>query len=300
MMDRVDRLEHLQNGLLSFYWRSKNKTLSTLINIGDFSGSKMKLRTIPYPHSAKWCLVTLTRLKTIGNKLGDEMVWRSIKCGLKDCARNSWESNKHQNHPRTTTNRTEQPIIPDLDSLWQSRCLLIKPHHWHYDTWTEIRVWAAGNWEVLHRSTWIHLCLCVRKTFFAISPEKWGPFPSIHSSIVVWGMFKTFWRIMNGKIWARRCLHTANIAGRGQACSGFTSDFLQDTFLHRHLAMTQNSRLGQAHLKHYSYPVGGLNILQPFSTPADGTLMKKILWKKIPKHYLQNGKIRAKQMLTTC
>jgi hypothetical protein len=145
MMDRVDRLEHLQNGLLSFYWRSKNKTLSTLINIGDFSGSKMKLRTIPYPHSAKWCLVTLTRLKTIGNKLGDEMVWRSIKCGLKDCARNSWESNKHQNHPRTTTNRTEQPIIPDLDSLWQSRCLLIKPHHWHYDTWTEIRVWAAAT-----------------------------------------------------------------------------------------------------------------------------------------------------------
>jgi hypothetical protein len=159
---------------------------------------------------------------------------------------------------------------------------------------------SRSNWEVLHRSTWIHLCLCVRKTFFAISPEKWGPFPSIHSSIVVWGMFKTFWRIMNGKIWARRCLHTANIAGRGQACSGFTSDFLQDTFLHRHLAMTQNSRLGQAHLKHYSYPVGGLNILQPFSTPADGTLMKKILWKKIPKHYLQNGKIRAKQMLTTC
>ena len=103
----------------------------------------MKLRTIPYPHSAKWCLVTLTRLKTIGNKLGDDMVWRSIKCGLKDCARNSWEPNKHQNHPRTSTNRTEQPIVPDLNSLWQWRCLLIQRHHWHYDTWTEIRVWAA-------------------------------------------------------------------------------------------------------------------------------------------------------------
>ena len=117
-----------------------------------------------------------TPLKTIGNRLG---VWNGMKvnrlmrpAGL--CSELMGVQFKHH-HPRTT-NRTHP-----------TRCGFVMAIEVFAYTSTSLALWhldrdpclSPTNWRVLHRSTWMQTCLCVRKTFFAISPEKWGPFPSM-------------------------------------------------------------------------------------------------------------------------
>ena len=196
-----------------------------------------------------------TPLKTIGNRLG---VWNGMKVNrlMRPAGLCSELMGVQFKHHFIIQERQTEHILPDVDSLWQSRSLLIHRPHWHYDTWTEIRVWALPTGEFFTGQHGCKRASVLERLSLPFRQKNEDPF---HPWFDVQDILAHEWLNLSQEV----CTQSKHSRKKS---------FM---LWHRHLVMIQNSRLGQAHLKHCWFPVGGLNMFRPFSTPADGPVKKK-------------------------
>ena len=161
----------------------------------------------------------------------------------------------------------------------------------------KIRVWAAPTGQFF---TGPAGCNCASSVLGRHSVQfqqnKWGPFPSI----VVWGMFKTFWRIMNGKIWAGRC-------GDNRRHSRKRSIVLWFSFrlFVRHISSQTPCDDTKLSLRTSSFETLFISVWRPehvstIFNPSAWNSYEKKPSEKITTDLIQNKKIRIKQMFKTC